>query len=376
MRAVLVFVMLCAPSLGWTQDDPVRRDLIVRAAAARDRGAHAQAIALAREAAARRMSPSLRTFIAEEEEALGQIEAALADARMCVEELQNGVVVSSPTTLLVECQTLVARLASRMGRVRIRVLDETITTVHVNHHQLTRTQWETPIEVDPGVVVVVANAPGRGEIRRELQVMAADIQDVVFENPAVGELHQQTAPQNRNAAPPTLPPTTHQEHRRYGLPIAVLDAAAYALVGGTSLIINVTNQQGSGWVVFEIVGMTALLFGAPAVHLVRGRVGVAFADLGVRIGLIGGLGALGGYLGYHVDNESSYDPGTTRYGGYAGAVVGLTVGVLGASLIDTLVFARESRPGISRGMRGTMTDWVVSGAPTLGGAILNFSATF
>lgn len=114
MRGLLVFMLCSLPSLAWAQDDPTRRDLINRATVARDHGDHARALTLARGAAARRMSPSLRTFIAQEEEALGDVTAALADARTCVEELRQGASVTNPAAVMAECQALVNRLSPRV----------------------------------------------------------------------------------------------------------------------------------------------------------------------------------------------------------------------------------------------------------------------
>ncbi len=107
----LALALLLAPSLASAQDDLVRRALINQAAEARDRGDHNRALGLAREAAARRMSPSLRTFIAQEYVALGQRASALDHARTCVHEVEADPSLANREILLSECRALAERLA-------------------------------------------------------------------------------------------------------------------------------------------------------------------------------------------------------------------------------------------------------------------------
>ena len=94
------------------------------------------------------------------------------------------------------------------------------------------------------------------------------------------------------------------------------------------------NFDGAGWV---WIGTYA--FAPPVVHALHGRIGIAFADLGVRIGapvVLGTFGLLSGCIataGGSGDNELD--------GCVVGAVVGFFVGYAAAIAVDAAVFARE-----------------------------------
>jgi hypothetical protein len=106
-RTALVVALLAAPAVVAAQDAaPARRALIERAAVARDRGDHALALTLAREAAALGTSPSLRAFIAHEHVALGQHQEAVAEAEACAREAEAPPRRPDREALLVECRTL------------------------------------------------------------------------------------------------------------------------------------------------------------------------------------------------------------------------------------------------------------------------------
>jgi hypothetical protein len=124
--------------------------------------------------------------------------------------------------------------------------------------------------------------------------------------------------------PPGRPAEEEEESRWYGWQTLIVDAAA------TALTIGYYQQWGYGYVGFII--------GPPIVHFAHGRVGIGFADMGVRLGAPVLL-AVGGFLlgGGGGPNGSSRDLGTSA----AGAVIGFLIGYTGAIALDAAVFARE-----------------------------------
>lgn len=105
-----------------------------------------------------------------------------------------------------------------------------------------------------------------------------------------------------------------------------------------------------------LVGMSTFALGPPLVHALRGRLGLAAGDLGVRLAAMG-LGLLvGGAIGASTvaplpPCEPSTNTECPLFGDLhgldqtlEGAMIGLAVGALGASLLDGLVLARESPP--------------------------------
>lgn len=91
-----------------------------------------------------------------------------------------------------------------------------------------------------------------------------------------------------------------------------------------------------GWqiAIAEIGGGT--LLSGPVVHLAHGRPLIALASLGLRLACIGGSAGMFGGIGVAADNHS--------YGisGFAGAMLGLGVGFLAASLLDIFWLARPA----------------------------------
>jgi hypothetical protein len=94
------------------------------------------------------------------------------------------------------------------------------------------------------------------------------------------------------------------------------------------------------------IGLGGYALAAPMIHLAHGNPGRALASFGLRIGLPVGLGAAGFYTGFALSGKDC-----SGYQCFGAAVVGLLLGgaglvtgMVGASVIDGGVFARERVP--------------------------------
>ncbi len=186
--ALLACVLGLATSVAGAQprdDDARRRQLILQAGALRDRGDHEGALERLQQAATRRMSPSLRLFIAQEERSLGRHLDGLRDARQCAVEFEADPTLSHRDEFLASCRAIVDDLEARVGRLTVRVPAELrAVTVTVGDEPLPRDAWNTPRERLPGRVVVEARASGRAPFSREVTVAAGASVTVRVEFPS------------------------------------------------------------------------------------------------------------------------------------------------------------------------------------------------
>lgn len=203
------FLIVCSvPSGAWAQtptDDPERRRLINEAGAARDAGDHTRALSLAMQAATRRETASLRLFIAQEEDALGQVVEALHDARSCVRQLEGDPAVARREQLMESCTAIVRSLEPRVGRLVVRVEDGAPSDlrVTVNDRPLDRDAWGSAREVLPGVTLVEAEARGRRTFHREITLRAERTETVIVRLEPVEQPRQESQPPV--LAPPVRP---------------------------------------------------------------------------------------------------------------------------------------------------------------------------
>lgn len=126
-----------------------------------------------------------------------------------------------------------------------------------------------------------------------------------------------------------LAPVRKTKRVWYGWQTLTLDGVAIA--SGTILGSGGFNGAGYVW-----IGTYAIA--PPVVHVFHGRVGIAFADLGVRVGapvVVGTLGLLAGCAA-GAGGDDVLDACAV------GAVVGFFLGYGAAIAIDAAVFARET----------------------------------
>jgi len=181
-------------------DDPTRRRLILEAGALRDRGDHAAALDRLHQAAARRMSPSLQIFLAQEERAVGRYDDAIRDARSCAQDFESDRTLSHRGEFLASCRALVDELATRVGRVIVRVpvdvpVDVRDAAVTLRGAPFPAERWGVAWDVLPGPLSVEITARGREAFTREITVQAGSTAFVRAE-----------LPPRVDAPPPDRPP--------------------------------------------------------------------------------------------------------------------------------------------------------------------------
>lgn len=158
-----------------------RRDLVDRAQAARDAGRHDEALELARRAGALRMTPSLRLFLAQQEEATGQLVAALADARQCARDAEVDASLAEREEVIATCRTLSAEIAPRLASVVVEVASPDGVSVEVAGAQVDPALYGVPMPVAPGHVVVEARTRDGQRFRRDLDLAAGATGSVAVE---------------------------------------------------------------------------------------------------------------------------------------------------------------------------------------------------
>lgn len=151
--------------------DPTRRRMLLdQAEEARRAGDHQRSLERALEAGAQQMTPSVRMFIAEEHEALGNLREALVHSRACVRETTEMLSVNNRELILARCEQLLRSVESRMATVSLRFAGVRPAGLQVVVADLTLTeaQFEQDIPVPAGQVTLEASAPGRPTWSRTL----------------------------------------------------------------------------------------------------------------------------------------------------------------------------------------------------------------
>jgi hypothetical protein len=118
----------------------------------------------------------------------------------------------------------------------------------------------------------------------------------------------------------------------YGWQTLTLDGVAIA----SGAILAKGGFDGAGWV---WIGTYA--FGPPVVHALHGRIGIAFADLGIRVGAPVVTTLIGGAIGCSGGSSNNGDDIGDAAACATGLVLGFLVGYAGAIAVDAAVLARE-----------------------------------
>lgn len=191
MRPWIVFVaatLASAPAFAQeTAQEASRRTLLDAAFNIANSGDHRRALQLGEQAAQIRMSPSLRLFLAEEHEHLSRdpdgrahIVDAAAQADACVTEATAQTGVNNRARILRDCNALAARIAARMGRVRVELAaaPDDDTAVTLDGRDLPRAMWSVAAPVAAGNVEVTARRAGMLPFRQIVAVVGGASRDV------------------------------------------------------------------------------------------------------------------------------------------------------------------------------------------------------
>jgi serine/threonine-protein kinase len=156
--------------LGWSasasaqseRELATRRDLITQAQDLSAQGNHAEAVALAKRAAAIKMTPSLRLFLAQEESALGLLADAYGNARQCDAEAEANDRLGARERILSDCKAIEEALGKRVGRVTVKLPAPMPPGVHVtmSGEEVNPALLGEPYVVSPGDVTITVTATG------------------------------------------------------------------------------------------------------------------------------------------------------------------------------------------------------------------------
>jgi len=167
-----------APAAAHAQRPPgeemARQQLIERAQAAHQSGAHADALGLAQRAAQIRKTPTLLLFIAQEQEELGQYADAYAYAQQCAREAELDPEAKLRDKAIERCRSLASGLKGRISYVVVNAPNPPAgLSIRLSGQQLNQAAIGVPYVITPGKVSVEATAPGRVPYRLEIDVPEA-----------------------------------------------------------------------------------------------------------------------------------------------------------------------------------------------------------
>lgn len=248
MRVALIIATLTcvtvAPRLARAQDsraELARRDLLSRAERARAAGDHAEALALGRQAAEIRATPSLRFMLAQEHRALGHLVDAFDQASACAREADADAAVRNRELLLENCRSLAAEVEPMLARLAVDVAPRSVDglRVLVGESELPRVLLGVPMPTMPGPVVVRVEATGVAPLTRTLTLAAGHVETLSIElpRPAASDRVESSPPRaaELTVAPPVLPTAAAPSSVRRTVGWIALAAGAVGLgvgVGG------------------------------------------------------------------------------------------------------------------------------------------------
>lgn len=175
----LALVVIAATSVANAQDtlDPnllaSRREMVDRATQARNAGRHEEALDLATRAGRIQMTPSLRLFVSQEQQAVGQLAEAMGSALQCQSEASRDTAASGRQVERI-CGEIITQLRSRVGRVLVTVSNPPVgggMHVFVANRELPAMLLGNDYVVTPGDVIVRVIAPDFQEYSSNVRVL-------------------------------------------------------------------------------------------------------------------------------------------------------------------------------------------------------------
>jgi hypothetical protein len=162
------------------QEMAARAQLLEQAQAARTAGDHARALDAATRAGRIRMTPSVRLFIAEENESAGHLAEAMSSADLCVREATRDATLRNRDAILGSCNEIAGRLRGRVGQVIVNFNGSTPPGLRVTvaGAELSDALFGVAYMVNPGTVPIDAQAPGYAPFHRDVPVAAGNTVNV------------------------------------------------------------------------------------------------------------------------------------------------------------------------------------------------------
>jgi hypothetical protein len=182
--AVLATFLVTATAGAQTSAEvAARRLLLERAEAARNASQHTEALELASRAGQIQMTPSVRLFIAEEQEQLGRLADAFGTADLCLRDLDANPATRNREVVQQRCQALHVGLRARVGQVVVEVPTPTPPELRVTiaGDPLNPALYGAPMIVSPGEVPVTATAAGSLSWRATVRVAPGATESVRVE---------------------------------------------------------------------------------------------------------------------------------------------------------------------------------------------------
>lgn len=166
LRPALALALLLASAAARAQLPPdvaaTRDALVEQAFQLAQSGEHARALALAERAGELAWTPSLRGFVAQEQEALGRLALALGSAQLCLQGAERDAAMPHREEYLQGCRAMVERLRPRVARLTVRTPQAEPAGLHItlDGQELARALWNIPYLLTAGSVRVAARAEG------------------------------------------------------------------------------------------------------------------------------------------------------------------------------------------------------------------------
>lgn len=161
-----------ASAFAQDSDVAARLLLLQEAQTAAGAGEHRRALELAQRAQALRSTPSLQSFIAQQQFALRQFADVIATATECLQTTTRDPTVPNRSSLLERCTQLQRDATQRTALLTVTVPAEipAQAVVLINGRRLRSELFDTPYPVNPGTVVVETRQGSQVLSRRELQL--------------------------------------------------------------------------------------------------------------------------------------------------------------------------------------------------------------
>jgi hypothetical protein len=242
-------------------EQAARRVLLEQAQAASTAGDHARALDLAARAGRLQMTPSLRMFISQEQQAAGQFANALGTADLCVREAEHDPTLHNRDAIMSRCNDLRTSLRGRVGLVAVHVPSPAPAGIRVTvgGQLLNEALYGVASVANPGAVVIEATAPGRLPFRQSVDVVVGQTSEVhvdLVEAPEAPTASASPPPTEVSSSAPTGTGTqtghagaTESPTPRWqrGITIPVIAAAGIGVIGfGTSLVFFILRGSAIG----------------------------------------------------------------------------------------------------------------------------------